>query len=184
MILMKQAGIPILLVDSESSEDAMSKQKNVFISHHHGDDSHVDSFQSMLGRGEYHVRNSSVRMKPANERRVKEGRVSDNTIKRLLRMKMRWASTVVVLIGPKTHSRPWVNWEIEQAHKLGKRIVGVFLRGGTQADVPKALDDYGQAVVNWSTKGVVDAIEGRNNRFESPSGELREPVHAMATSRC
>ena len=162
----------------------MSKQKNVFISHHHGDDSHVDSFQRMLGRGEYYVRNSSVRMKPANERRVKEGRVSDNTIKRLLRMKMRWASTVVVLIGPKTHSRPWVNWEIEQAHKLGKRIVGVFLRGGTQADVPKALDDYGQAIVNWSTKGIVDAIEGRNNRFESPSGELREPVHAMATSRC
>lgn len=79
----------------------MSTQKNVFISHHHGDDSHVDSFQRMLGRGDYHVRNSSVRMKPANERRVKEGRVSDNTIKRLLRMKMRWASTVVVLIGPR-----------------------------------------------------------------------------------
>ena len=86
--------------------------------------------------------------------------------------------------GRLDRSHPWVNWEIEQAHKLGKRIVGVFLRGGTQADVPKALDDYGQAIVNWSTKGVVDAIEGRNNRFESPSGELREPVHAMATSRC
>ena len=83
----------------------MSKIKNVFISHHHGDDRHVDSFQQMLGRGEYQVRNSSVRMKPANERRVQQGRVSDNTIKRLLRMKMRWASTVVVLIGPKTHTR-------------------------------------------------------------------------------
>lgn len=104
----------------------MSTQKNVFISHHHGDDGHVDSFQRMLGRGDYHVRNSSVRMKPANERRVKEGRVSDNTIKRLLRMKMRWASTVVVLIGPKTHTRPWVNWEIEHAVDVAVRYVDLF----------------------------------------------------------
>ena len=29
----------------------MSTQKNVFISHHHGDDDHVDKFQRMLGRG-------------------------------------------------------------------------------------------------------------------------------------
>ena len=162
----------------------MSKQKNVFISHHHGGDRHVDSFQGMLGRGDYHVRNSSVRMKPANERRVKEGRVSDKTIKRLLRMKMRWASTVVVLIGSKTHTRPWVNWEIEQAHKLGKRIVGVYLHGGTAADVPTALNDYGQAIVAWNTKSIVDAIEGRNNRFENPAGELRSSVHAMSTSHC
>jgi hypothetical protein len=162
----------------------MPKQKNVFISHHHGDDWHVDTFQNMLGRAEYHVRNSSVRMKPANERRVEEGQVSDRTIKRLLRMKMRWASTVVVLIGPKTHTRPWVNWEIQQAQKLGKHIIGVYLRGGTEANVPEALDDYGQAIVNWNTKSIVGAVEGRNTRFESPNGELRQPVHSVTTSRC
>ena len=60
----------------------------------------------------------------------------------------------------------------------------MFLRGGTQADVPKALDEYGQAIVNWRTQGIVDAIEGTNTRFETPLGELREPVHAMATSTC
>ncbi|MCY4139478.1 MAG: TIR domain-containing protein [Rhodobacteraceae bacterium] len=162
----------------------MTVKKNIFISHHHGDDSHVDSFTQMLGRHDYRVRNSSVRMKPANERRVQQGRVKDETIKRLLRMKMRWASTVVVLIGPKTHNRPWVNWEIEQAHRLGRRIVGVYLRGGTEANVPKALNDYGHAIVNWNTKSVVDAIEAKDNRFEKPSGELREPVHSLATSQC
>ncbi|MCY4459301.1 MAG: TIR domain-containing protein [Albidovulum sp.] len=92
----------------------MTTQKNIFISHHYGDDSHVDSFTQMLGRSDNVVRNSSVRMKPANERPVQQGRVKDATIKRLLRKKIRWASTVVALIGPMTHTRPWVNWESEQ----------------------------------------------------------------------
>ena len=43
--------------------------------------------------------------------------VKDETIRRLLRMKISWAGTVVVLVGKETHSRPWVNWEIEQANK-------------------------------------------------------------------
>lgn len=162
----------------------MTTHKNIFISHHHGDDAHVDGFSRMLGRSDYKIRNSSVRMKPANQRRAEQGRVKDATIKRLLRMKMRWASTVVVLIGAKTHARPWVNWEIEQASHLGKRIVGVYLRGGTEADVPPALNDYGHAIVNWNTKSVVDAIEGTDSRFETPDGDLREPVHTIATSRC
>ena len=38
-------------------------------------------------------------------------------IKQLLRSKLTWSNTCIVLIGPKTHSREWVNWEIEQAYK-------------------------------------------------------------------
>jgi hypothetical protein len=137
----------------------------------------------MNGNG-YDVRNSSVRMKPANQRRMEQGRVKDATIKRLLRMKMSWASTVVVLVGAKTHSRPWVNWEIEQANRQGKRIVGVYLKGGTAANVPKALNDYGHALVKWNPKSIADAVEGRSNRFETPGGDLRTPVHSSSNSQC
>ena len=51
-------------------------------------------------------RNSSVRMKPANQRRMEEGRIKDETIRRLLRRRISWASTVVVLVGRETYSRP------------------------------------------------------------------------------
>jgi hypothetical protein len=100
----------------------------------------VDQLTDLLQRGGSDVRNSSVRMKPQNQRRMDEGRVKDETIRRLLRMKISWASTVVVLIGENTHSRPWVNWEIEQAHKQGKRIVGVYEHGGTDAENPNPTD--------------------------------------------
>jgi hypothetical protein len=162
----------------------MSKQKHVFISHHHADDDHVTRMTNMMKRNGYELRNSSIRAKPANQRRLDEGLVSDTTIKRLLRMKMSWASTVVVLIGKDTHKRPWVDWEIKKANELGKRIVGVYARGGTEADAPKALDDYESARVNWNSASIMDAIEGKDSPFEKPGGGQREPIHTATTSNC
>ena len=162
----------------------MSTRRHVFISHHHADDEHVTKLTDLLDRHGYEIRNSSIRAKPANQRRIEQGLVSDNTIKRLLRMKMSWASTVIVLIGKETHSREWVNWEIEKAEELGKRIIGVFTHGGTQADVPPALNDYANEIVNWSADNIIKAIEGGDPQFQNPDGTPREPVHTATTSRC
>ena len=60
----------------------------------------------------------------------------------------------------------------------------MYLNGGTRANIPEALDDYGQAIVRWRTKSIVAAIEGKNTRFEDPNGTPRYPVHTMATSSC
>ncbi|MDR6831574.1 hypothetical protein J2X48_005256 [Bosea sp. BE271] len=162
----------------------MSKRKHVFISHHHADDAHVDRLTGMLSRNGYALRNSSIRAKPANRERIEKGLVSDNAIKRLLRMKMAWASTVIVLIGSNTHSRKWVDWEIETANELGKRIVGVYARGGTAADLPSKFDRYGDALVNWNSDSLIDAIDGTDSPFQAPGGGARDNVHASATSRC
>jgi MTH538 TIR-like domain (DUF1863) len=80
----------------------MSKRRHVFISHHHADDAAVDKLTNLLSRRGYEIRNSSIRAKPANRDRLDKGLVKDETIKRLLRMKMSWASTVIVLIGRET----------------------------------------------------------------------------------
>jgi hypothetical protein len=162
----------------------MSKRRHVFISHHHADDEHVTGMTNLLARHGYEIRNSSIRAKPANQRRLEKGLVSERTIKRLLRMKMAWASTVVVIIGTRTHSREWVQWEIEKANNLGKRIVGVYAHGGTDAQKPVALEDYANSIVNWNAQTIIDAIEGKDNVFKDPFGNVRRPVHAPVTCRC
>ena len=161
-----------------------NKQRRVFISHHHADDAEVDNLTSLLKRTGHEIRNSSIRAKPANQRRLDQGLVKPETIRRLLRMKMSWAETVVVLIGKETHSRPWVNWEIEQAKIQNKRIVGVYVRGGTQADLPPALEDYATNIVGWHSDSIIGAIDGTINPFENPDGSSRAPTQAPVSVKC
>lgn len=161
----------------------MASRRHVFISHHHADDDAVTSMTEMLSRNGFEIRNSSIRAKPANQERLAKGLVSDEAIRRLLRMKMNWASTVLVLIGKNTAQRPWVDWEIDQAKRLGKRIIGVYEYCGTENDKPSALERYASAIVSWNSKSIISAIEGANT-FQTPAGVDRAPVHAASTSKC
>lgn len=151
------------------------KRRHVFISHHHKDDAEVDKLTALLSRNNYEIRNSSIRAKPANAERLKKGLIRREVIQKLLRIKMAWAGTVVVLIGKETHSRDWVNWEIEQAHQKGKRIVGVWAHGSTEADLPENLDKYADAIVGWQADRIIDAIDGRLNNWHLPDGSERQP---------
>jgi hypothetical protein len=162
----------------------MAKRRHVFISHHHADDARVSRLTAMLARAGYEIRNSSIRAKPANQRRLDEKRIPERTLKRLLRMKMSWASTMVVLIGKETRNRPWVDWEITKANALGKRIVGVYERGGTENDVPAAFERYGDALVAWNSANIIDAIEGTCDPFERPDGQERAPIGYPPRSSC
>lgn len=66
---------------------------------------------------------------------------SDTAIQAWIDKEMKMRSCVVVLIGSDTASRKWVQYEIEQAWKLGKGIVGIYIHN---------LKDYSG---NQSTKG-------------------------------
>ncbi|GAB2823841.1 hypothetical protein GCM10027276_28130 [Comamonas piscis] len=162
----------------------MTQRRHVFISHHHADDQKVSGLTSMLSRAGYDVRNSSIRAKPANQRLLDQGRISDRVIARLLRMKMSWATTVVVLIGRETHTRPWVNWEINKAQELGKRIVGVYERGGTENDLPESFKKYGDALVAWNSDSVIDAIDAKVDPFQNPDGTPRQPLNIAPRNNC
>jgi hypothetical protein len=144
--------------------------KNVFVSHHHKDDSSVDDLTKMLSGKGYHLRNSSIRVKPENQTRLDQKKVSDRTIERLLRMKMRWAGQVIVVIGKKTHQRPWVNWEIKVAHQLGKPIIGVYENGlKEKVKIPENLEKYASSTGGWRSEFIVNALEG-SGEFQNPDG--------------
>ncbi len=51
----------------------------------------------------------------------------DKTIKNWIDDQMQMRSCIVVLIGETTSTRKWVKYEIEQAYKLNKGIVGIYI---------------------------------------------------------
>jgi hypothetical protein len=144
--------------------------KNVFISHVNEDDEVLQDFKGMLRSNGYDIRDSSIDSTKSNEA------TNENYIKSgILAPRIEWAGAVIVLISPDTHKSPWVEWEIEYAEKLNKRIVGVWVRGGQEADLPKNLELYADAVVGWQTDRVIDAINGRLNNWFTSKGEERAP---------
>jgi len=151
--------------------------KNVFVSHHHKDDASVDGFTRILGKEGTRIRNSSIRAKPENQKRLDKKQVPERVLKRLLQMKMRWAGKVIVVIGKETHTRTWVNWEIEVAKRLGKPIIGVYENGlKDKVEIPKALEKHANSIVAWRPKSILNAMNG-NYEFQNPDGSVRAPVH-------
>ncbi|HCS10004.1 MAG TPA: hypothetical protein DIV40_00980 [Clostridiales bacterium] len=147
----------------------MAEKINLFISHYGGDEKHVEKINKLISNS-YDVRDSSIVESEPNKATNKE------YIKSLLRTQLDWAGRVIVLIGPKTHEREWVDWEIEYAGTHGdKRVIGVFLPGATDSDVPEMLNDYGDACIPWNEEKIIAALEG-DNIWETSSGEKRPSV--------
>lgn len=146
----------------------MKKKINLFVSHYGGDEKRIEDFKRLLSR-DYEIRDSSIVESDPNNAK------NEDYIKSIIRSQIDWAGRVVVLIGPKTSERDWVNWEIEYAAKVGeKRIVGVFLRGETDSDVPEMLEKYGDACVTWNSDKIVAALEGED-AWEDSAGNTRPP---------
>lgn len=160
----------------------MDKTHNIFISHYGKDDKHVQSLKERLKSQGYNVRNFSV-----DSTNHKDGRrPSDKVIERLLRMRVKWSGTFICLLGPKTYTRKWVNHEIRLAHKLGKRIVGIYTHGNKDAvDLPEAYKKYGSPPIGWnSTDKLGEIISGKNFPSENPDSTVAAPIFSRPNIKC
>lgn len=151
---------------------------NVFISHIHEDDSRLQPLKDLLARNGCIARDSSI-----NSSRPNNAKKPEYIRQKILKPQIEWAGTVVVLITPGTKESDWVNWEIECAQRLEKRIVGVWDNGEHGCDIPEALDEFADAIVPWRANQVIDAIFGRIEEWRDPKGELR-PERPIARYCC
>jgi hypothetical protein len=151
---------------------------NVFISHIHEDDEHIESMRSLLRERGFDIRDSSI-----NSTRPNQARDPDYIKTEILAPRIDWSSTLVVLISTETRDSEWVSWEIEYAENRGKRIIGVWTHGAAECDIPDALDDYADAVVGWQADRIQGAICGDINDWEQSDGTKR-PARQIARHGC
>jgi len=128
------------------------------------------------------VRNFSV-----DSTNHKDGRIPrPEVIERLLKMRIKWSSTLICLIGPKTHTRDWVNEEIKWAHKQGKKIVGIYSHGSMEtAELPENLKKYASSIIGWnSIEKLGEIITGANVPAENFSGTIAAPMFQRTKVKC
>lgn len=162
----------------------MGREKNVFISHYSKDDEHVQRLKSRLLEQGFKLKNSSI---DSTKRNRQNRIISGEAIKRLLRLRIRWAGTFICLIGKETHTRPWVDYEIKQAHKVGKKIIGVYTHGAKKdAPLPANFINFGGERFGWnSVDKIIDAI-GNNTSYdwENPDSSVSRPLFNVKNVKC
>ncbi|WP_195439562.1 TIR domain-containing protein [Parabacteroides goldsteinii] len=142
--------------------------KNVFVSHYHKDEDSIKSMKSLLG-DDYSIRNYSVTSEKYNNAH------NEDYIKSLLRPQISAASTFICLIGPDTHDSKWVDWEIREAERQEKQIIGVYIHGAKDSDIPPALEEFAEAIVGWRSDSIINAMNGEST-FEKADGTPRNNV--------
>lgn len=143
------------------------KIKNIFVSHVHEDDSGLQKLKDLAAKHGCDLRDSSIDSTSPNN-----AKNPDYIKNEVLAPQIKWAGVLAVYITPKTRESEWVNWEIEYAHKLGKRIVGIWAHGHAECELPEALVKYHDAVVGWNGSKILDAIDGKICGWEKPDGSL------------
>lgn len=139
--------------------------RNVFISHRHEDDDGLKSLKLLIAQRGITARDYSITADNPNNAHNEE------YIKyQILSPRIRQAGCLVVYVSEKTRHSEWVNWEIEHAKRLGKRIVGVWARGDRNCEMPEALQRHADAVVGWNGENIIDAITGESDEWYNQDG--------------
>ena len=126
--------------------------KHVFLSFVEEDLARVNLF-----RGQAKNQNNDLEF---DDYSVKEPIDSSNAeyIKRLITTKIRAASVTICLLGPTTYTSDWVDWEINKAVELGKKVFGVRLHSDKTCRTPGALAAVGGKVLDWDISAIVKEI--------------------------
>ena len=68
------------------------------------------------------------------------------------------SSAVIVAIGRNTHRSRAVNWEIDEAHRQDKLVIGVRLHRNRRYRIPLAMDQY-DMLTYWDTYEIAAILE-------------------------
>jgi hypothetical protein len=128
----------------ELREGEKQGRKNVFLSFTYED---IDKIN--LLRAQAKNENSPIEF---NDWSVSEPIDSERApyIKEKIKERIVQSSLTVVYLSDKTPKSEWVDWEIEESLKRGKRVIGVFAGASPPRTLPTAIKRNKIKCVSWS----------------------------------
>jgi len=139
------------IFDSATEEARRSRIRNVFISFNVDDESQVNLLRSQA-KGE----NFDIEFRDYS---VKEP--FDEAWKTNCKERIAQTSMLICMIGPRTAERDAVNWEIQEAVRQGKQVIGVRIYRDRNDPVPAPLLEHNARIVNWDLKEISRLLDKR-----------------------
>lgn len=129
----------------------MARNYNVFISHswsHHDD---LEALRNLINQRPYfHANYSEVsRDEPINS-------INASYIRTRLRERLQSADVIIALAGIYASHSQWMEWELDTALSLGKRIIGLVPRGNER--VSAMVSSRASTITRWNTESIITAI--------------------------
>ena len=125
-------------------------RRNVFISFHIEDEAQVELLRQQAKDPRYNLEFIDYSVKEP----------FDNKWKTQCTERIKRSSLVICAIGPNTHKREAVLWEVNKAYELGKKVIGVRIYRDQNHRIPKPLRDNNAKIMYWN----LDDISRELNR--------------------
>ena len=77
-------------------------------------------------------------------------------MKEQLTEQIRHASVVIIIAGMYTNHSYWIQHEIDEAVRMGKKIIAIKPRGNT--NMPTNLQNVAHEIINWNSQSLLSAI--------------------------
>lgn len=134
-----------------TEETRRARTRNVFISFHVDDEAQVNLLraQAKSERFDIEFRDYSVK-EPFDEK-----------WKTNCRERIAQTSALICMIGEKTAQREAVIWEINEAYRQGKKVIGVRIHRDKNHPIPKPLSEHDVPVVDWNLAEISKLLEER-----------------------
>ena len=128
-----------------------ARVRNVFISFHIDDEVQVNLLraQAKSERFDMEFRDYSVK-EPFDEK-----------WKTNCRERIAQTSALVCMIGRETAQREAVVWEINEAYRQGKKVIGVRVHRDRNDPIPQPLRAHNAPIINWNLAEISRLLEER-----------------------
>jgi hypothetical protein len=138
-------------------------KRKVFISYYHGDQMSAQMFVNTYGRGPNNVLIPKALGLSYGDDQIQSN--SPDYVMDQIRERYISDSTVqIVLVGPCTHSRRYIDWEIKRSLSHGNGLIGILIPPHNSAHLPERFTE------NWAREGNCYA---RYNFYPASADQLR-----------
>ena len=139
------------IVEKATEEARRARIRNVFISFYVEDEKQVNLLRAQAKDERFDIEFRDYSVKEPFDEKWKTN----------CRERISQTSALICMIGEKTAQREAVIWEIEEAYRQGKKVVGVRIYRDKNHPIPKPLLEHNAPIIDWDLSKISRLLEER-----------------------